>query len=389
MSFGQLLTTMRNKKTKGIATIFLPHFGALAACSNLNLVENVIVHDGHRITSASWDLLEQGLVIGDTIRRTRALFPSADMRELDPTLEETQWDRILRICYEVTPQIEPVINKRYVGRWVHLQGCSRRDLQVVLERLHAPGGYAIDRDLSMIAATLAPPSTLRITKPHDGDLHHVPTEHLALFGFHIDCIRLLMDIGQANLAAVSTLTARQLQAQFHDEGKRLYKLLHPAHHTQPVPYWDPLTITAQIAIDWPINTQQQLQKALDVVTRKALSKTPDCARSLTVTATYRTTQHTGMRHLKSPTRAVAPLVDLALGLCQTSPHPSSELIGLSLSLGRLTYVAVQTNLFDKPAVEHLAMAMSRRFPGKLCQPIPTQRAFLPECHYRLSPLEPR
>ena len=377
------------KKNNGIATIFLPHFGAFAARADAT-ADNIVVHDDHRITSASWNLLEQGLVIGDTTRRTRALFPEAQIDERDPVLEEAQWDHILQTCYEVTPQIEPVNNKHYMGRWIHLQGGSRRDLQLVLERLQAPGGYAIGRDLSMIAATLAPPNTLRIVKPAESDaaLREVPTAHLALFGFHVDCIRLLIDIGHTNLAEVSTLTERHLQAQFHKEGRRLYRLLHPdSCTTRPVPYWDPPTVTAQVALEWPVHTQQQFQQALEVVARKALSETADCARSVTVVATYRTARHTGMRHLKRPTRALTTLVDLALGLCKTSPHAPNELIGLRLSLGRLTpNTAAQTDLFAKPAVEHLAIAMSRRFPGKLCQPTPTQRAFLPEHLYRLSPL---
>ena len=397
------------KKNRGIATIFLPHFGALAA-SELRVADlcvggerdhddddcepaettDIVVHDGHHITSASWTLLEQGLMIGDTIRRTRALFPHAHIVELEPTWEEAQWDRVLRLCYDITPQIESVMNNRYLGRWLHLQGCSRRDLQSLLERLQAPGGYATSRNLSMIAATLAPPGTLNVVRPAEDEtvLQQVPTAHLALFGFHADCIRLLMDIGQSSLAAVRTLTKRQLQAQFQDEGLRLHAILHTNDRVrQPVPYWDPLTVTARVAIEWPITTQQQLQQALELVTRKALAETPDCARSVTIVATYRRAQHTAMRHLKIPMRALTTLVDLALDLCQASPHPPDELIALSLALGRLTpNAAVQTDLFNKPAVEHLALAMSRRFPGKLCRPIAAQRAFLPERLYRLSPL---
>ena len=397
------------KKTRGIATIFLPHFGALAALADLGaselddetddpgepyddgaLTDRIVVHDGHRITSASWALLEQGLMIGDTIRRTRALFPRAHIAEQEPMREEIHWDQVLRLCYEITPQIEPVINNRYLGRWLHLQGCSRRDLQSLLERLQAPGGYAASRDLSMIAATLAPPGALHVLRPAEEEavLRQVPTAHLALFGFHPDCIHLLTDIGRAHLAEVRTLTKRQLQAQFQDEGLRLHALLHPDDRLKrPVPYWDPLTVTAHVAIEWPIATQQQLQQALEVIARKALSETPDCARSVSAGATYRRAQHTAMRHLKVPTRALTTLVDLALDLCQTSPHPPDELIALSLALGRLTpNTAVQTDFFHKPAVEHLALAMSHRFPGKLCRPIAAQRAFLPERLYRLSPV---
>jgi hypothetical protein len=384
---------MKTKRNRGIATLFLPHFGALAAATNhsreAELVDDIVVHDGRTITSASWNLLEQGLVIGDTLRRTRALFPDAHMTELEPSIEEVQWDRILRICYEITPQIEPVINRHCVGRWLHLQGCSRGDLQVILERLQAPCGYATTRELSMIAATLALPATLRIVRPtDDAMLQQAPTAHLALFGFHVETIRLLLDIGQSNLAEVQSLTQRQLQAQFQEEGLRLHKLLHPDDHPlRPVAYWDPQTIAAQTAIDWPVHTQQQLHQVLNFVARKALSETTDCARSVTIVATYRSAQYTAKRSLKYPTRTLTTLVDLALGLCQASPHSPGDLIGLSLSLGRLTpNAAVQTNLFDKPVVEHLAIAMSRRFPGKLCRPIAAQRAFLPERHYRLSPL---
>ena len=375
---------------KGIGTIFLPHFGALAAARHHDLeTEEIIVHNGACVTSASWPLLESGLILGDTLHRIRALFPHAQLVLRDPTVEEIQWDYILRQLYRITPQIQPIVDQRLIGRWLHIQGFTRTALAEHLETLHAPAGYAANATMSMIGAATAPPGQLHIVGYEEETrvLSQIPTRHLTLFGFAAAIVDLLAEIGLGTLNLVQELSLRQLRAQFQNEGVRLYTLLHPPNVSAAIKYWDPQSVSTDYAVEWSIHNIQQLHQLVAQATRSVLGQTSSCPRTLSIEAHYRTGLHEATRQLKTPTRDVRLLTDSAINLFQMSRHPSVDMHGFTLSLGRLcTNSAIQTDLFAQPELEHLATVMERRFPGKLCQPVAVARAFVPEAQYELTPL---
>ena len=376
--------------SKGICTVFLPHFGALAATHAKSLVadEEVIVHNGTITTSASMPLLVRGLILGDTLHRTKALFPQASLALRDLTLEDALWDHIINQLYNLTPQIQPISDRGYIGRWVHAQGFVRADLEALLRTLQAPAGYATNPTLSMLCAAASPPGQLSIVHPHEEAhmLNNMSARNLCCFGFHKSLIDLLIDIGLDTLGKIRTLTLRQLTAQFQKEGIRLYKLLKPTELNDPIQSWPPRTIYIEQAIEWQIDHEHQLLDLVKRTIQTGLQQTSSCPRTLSLTVRYRTGHYEAARHLKVPTRALSLLADTVLLLFHQSNHQSDQMLSFTLGLGRLCpNLAVQSDLFSRPEVEHLATLMERRFPGKLCQPISVPRAFVPEDQYVLAP----
>ncbi len=375
--------------SKGICTLFLPHFGALAVTHGSAVDEEVIVHNGFMTTSASMSLLERGLILGDTLHRTKALFPQARLVLRDLTLEDILWDQILKELYKLTPQIQPVNDRGYIGRWIHAQGFVRADLETLLCTTQTPAGYAANPNLSMLCATASPPGQLSIVRPHEEAhmLNNMSARNLCCFGFHKSLVNLLFDVGLDTLSKIRTLTLRQLTAQFQKEGIRLHKLLNPAESNDPIRSWTPDAVYVEQAIEWHIDQVHQLMSLVTRAIKTGLGQTPSCPRTLSIAVRYRTGHHEGIRHLKTPTRALTRLVDNALLLFQASNHQSDQMLSFTIGLCRLCpNRAVQSDLFARPEVEHLTNVMERRFPGKLCQPISVPRAFVPEEQYVLAPL---
>ncbi|SVC92829.1 uncharacterized protein METZ01_LOCUS345683, partial [marine metagenome] len=191
--------------SKGICTLFLPHFGALAVTHARSLEdEEVIVHNGTTTTSASMPLLERGLILGDTLHRTKALFPQAHLVLRDLTLEDAFWDHILNQLYKLTPQIQPVSDRGFIGRWIHAQSFVRADFEALLCTMQAPAGYAANPTLSMLCATASPPGQLSIVHPHEEAhmLNNMSARNLCCFGFHKSLIDLLLDVGLETLSKI-------------------------------------------------------------------------------------------------------------------------------------------------------------------------------------------
>ena len=379
--------------SKGICTLFLPHFGALAVTYAQSLAdEEVIVHNGTITTSASMPLLERGLILGDTLHRTKALFPQARLVLRDLTLEDALWDHILNQLYQLTPQIQPVRDRGYIGRWIQTQGFVRADFEALLCTLQAPAGYAATPTLSMLCATTSPPGQLSIVYPDEEAhmLNNMSVRNLCCFGFHKSLVDLLSDIGLDTLSKIQALTLQQLTAQFQKEGIRLYQLLNPTELNDPIQSWTPEAIYIEQTVEWQIDYEHQLWGLVTRAIQTGLQQTPSCPRTISLAVRYRTGHYETVRHLKVPTRALPLLADTALILFHESCHRSDQILSFTLGLGRLCpNLAVQADLFSRPEVERLATLMERRFPGKLCQPIPITRAFVHEDQYILAPLHER
>jgi hypothetical protein len=375
--------------SKGVCTLFLPHFGALAVTHAQSLVDEVIVHNGTIATSASMSLLERGLILGNTLHRTKALFPQARLVLRDLTLEDAFWNHILNQLYKLTPQIQPINDRGYIGRWIHAQGFIRTDFETLLCNLNAPAGYAANPTLSMLCATASPPGQLSIVHPDEEAhmLNNMSTRSLCCFGFHKSLINLLFNIGLDTLSKIRALTLRQLTAQFQKEGIRLYQLINPTERNDPIQSWAPAAIYIEHTIEWQIDFEHQLLELATQAIQTGLQQTPSCPRTISLAVRYRTGHYETVRHLKVPTRAIPLLADTALLLFHESNHQSDQMLGFTLGLGRLCpNLAVQADLFSRPEVERLTTLMDRRFPGKLCQPISVTRAFVPEDQYVLAPL---
>ena len=379
--------------SRGFGTLFLPHFGAIAAARHRGMTddEELIVYDGTSIASGSLSLLQRGLIIGDTLHRARALFPHVRLVHRESNVEEAQWEHVLQRFYRLTPQIQPLSDPHLMGRWLHIQGFTHANLVEQLKALPAAAGYAASPTMSMIAAATATTGQLHIVGRSEEAhmLGEAEVRTLACFGFDPALIDLLADVGLGTLDQVQQLSLRQLRAQFQKEGERLHTLLHPAVTSPLLGYWDPRSVSVEQPIEWSVSRTQQLRALANRAACAALRQTPGCPRALALAARYRTGTHEAARHLKGPTRDPRHLTDAALRLFEESPHRADDLLGFTLTLNRLCPNAdVQSDLFARPQVEHLITAMERRFPGKLCKPVAAARAaFVPEDQYMLAPLE--
>ena len=374
--------------SKGICALFLPHFGALAT-TRAQSFDEVIVHNGAVTTSASMSLLERGLILGDTLHRAKALFPRANLVLRDPSLEDTLWDHIRNQLYRLTPQIQAVSDRRFIGRWILMQGFVRSDLEQLLTTLQAPAGYSTNPAFAMLSAAASRPGQLLIVHPHEETkmLSMMPARNLGCFGFHKSLIELLIDMGLDTLSKIRELTLRQLTAQFQKEGIRLHTLLNSTERTDPIRPWIPEIVYVEKVVEWQVEEERQLAALAKQAIQEGFQQTSSCPRTLSLAIRYRSGQHEAIRHLKAPSRDLPLLTDVAMHLFHESNYDPKDMIGFTLALGRLCpNLAVQADLFSRPEVERLTTLMDRRFPGKLCQPVSVTRAFVPENQYVLAPL---
>ena len=415
-----------------LACLYLPDFPAWAlACrwSSRSKSTGIVVCDAGRVLCFSHHLSAAGLRAGDPLDRARNLVPNAEFHLRDPEVERAAWENLLCRMYQLTPRVQSITpsessptgkDSAECGAWALMQAPDHDGLQTLAGELDARVGIASHRPWAVLAAAYSEPRQLtsipaHMTKPFLLQAH---VSLLRCAGFCADMVDRLLLFGLKAIAHVADLTDRHLNAQFGDEGSRLFRFLHPPPDEPQIPNYDPQVLDAEYDFDLPAFEPAQLEPVVPhLIERLILLLKEKRARHIEL----RLKEHPGGsgkdgrqpraerragRIFKDPTAQPERLCTAARYLLRQTlgegdrtasrmgssvPPIAAGIDTLSITLGGLTDSrSVQTDLFArKPSLGPLVKSMDQRFPGRLLRPVLTHAdPFFPEESYRFEPVCP-
>lgn len=339
----------------------------------------IAVVSGGRIVSLERSKALSALAPGDSADRVQRLCPGAAIRLRDTELEVSCREAFLRALHETTPFIEDE------SPFVAAMRVDDDDLRALVGAWDVQAGIAADRNTALLAAVRsAPGSILRIRPGRERSfLARFDVERLAELDFPEDMLEQLRLFGYHDLGAVSRLTARQMGAQFGEEGERLIELLQPVEDDRVGMYTPPRSIPADHEFESPVEVQSGL---LDDVFARLLEEATAELESLRCQHLRIGLQLVGEadirwtdRLLSAPTdrsdtllRLARPrLADLLEVEREAAPEdaftelPEVERVCLRLQ-GLRPPSVTQGGLFDeRPAVAGAVTNVHRRYPGAI------------------------
>jgi hypothetical protein len=448
-----------------LACFHIPHFAAWALAQRWRDAnptsgrDDALAACAHGRVLACTPDLRATIAIGDPVDRARRLAPHAQFLLRDPAVEKALWDHVLFRLYDLTPQVQPVPDpltnslvtkksgtKRGQGRrsgsgflyeasatglwdngaWAMLQGPDHNQLPTLAADLGACVGVSSARPWALLAAaysglsgskTGSPGSKTGLSSSKTGSVTNVPGHMISPFlrqapvalletlRFDADLIERLGLFGMRAVHHAIHLTRRQLQAQFGQEGVRLFELLHPVSTEPPVAHFDPCVLHTSHDFDWPVFEPGELQPVLHHLLAQLVTRLDGrCARHIEIALHGRRAHdRTASRILKEPTtrfdvlrHAADTLLQMALtGTAgdhtgRRQPPAGRSVSRLSITCSGLTELpGRQTQLFAQRTdlLPALVRTMDSRFPGKLTRPVRAHAdPFFPEEEYRFEPV---
>ena len=342
---------------------------------------SVVVVSGGRVVARTRSRHLRGVNLGDTADRARRLCPEAVIRVRDVQLERTCWEAVLREINVVTPFIEAS-----EPPFVNFSECSFPDACSLAIRLSAQVGAGKYRSVARLAA-------LRSVNGHVLQVHTrrwVPflrrfdVDRLEELGFSDDMLEQLRLFGYSTLDGTRRLNARQMEAQFGEEGQRLYEMLHPEKEDRIPLYVPPPAIERWYAFDDPVAAQPVM---LEPVLGKLIDQAAEglgVYRSqrirLGVHAEGALEPRWAERILSSPQRAPGTLFRLSISMMEGLLEPSMEVDRLGIRLESLRPPSArQSALFDeRPAVLGAVRTVHRRYPGFIRRAVVHEHALFEE-----------
>ncbi len=161
---------------------------------------------------------------------------------LEPSITAASWDAAVDTIHRCTPLI-------HVPRHAVLHA-GTDNIDAIRRYVHlwsARAAMAPDRTSSLLCALAAVPGRIDA---------HASAEHVRCDVLR-ECVELDVDdvfvdrlrlFGYPTIGALSSLTERQLRAQFGEHGIRIYRLLHTTSYSLPL-YQPPEVITAEASFD--------------------------------------------------------------------------------------------------------------------------------------------
>jgi hypothetical protein len=420
-----------------LACFHIPHFAAWAlahrwsedASSDRDLAIVACAH-GHVLATTS--VLRGTLTVGDPVDRARRMAPEAQFLLRDPAVERALWDHVLFHLYNLTPQVQPIpdplVSSLRSGRrqpsgsgclyetpatglwdngaWALLQGPDHSRLKTSAAELGACVGVSSTRSWALLAAAYAEScSSGHTTVPAHmvtAFLRQAPVGLLETLRFDPDMIERLRLFGMRAVHHAIHVTRRQWQAQFGNEGIRLFELLHPVDTEPPVADFDPCVLCSSHDFDWPVFEPGEIQPVLHHMLAQLVTRLDGrSARHIEIVLHGRRTRNrSANRILKEPTirfdvlrTAADTLLHMALTDAQSTRQrvpAGGSVQRLSITLSGLTELpGRQAQLFAQRTdlLPALVRSMESRFPGKLTRPVRTHaNPFFPEEEYRFEPV---
>ncbi|MBT4101682.1 MAG: hypothetical protein HOM68_23095 [Gemmatimonadetes bacterium] len=437
-----------------LTCLHIPQFAAWALSQRWHLDEStssngsqrpIIVCQGGRVLSFIDERIShRGIRLGDPVDRARRLAPGAQFLLRDPDVERALWESILGRLYQLTPQIQPIpdplrpvprkparrkerkkrgtdANDLFAsvgdpeltetddsvglwdnGAWAILQGPYADGIEALATEWGAQVGRGHRRSWAMLAAAYSKPGQITtVPEPMIAQfLRQAPIELLQRLCFTGELVERLHLFGLKAIGHIFGLTKRQLMAQFIDEGRRLFDLLHPDDMEPPVSNYDRRILQAEYEFDWPVFEPGDLQPVLRRLLKDLLEGMQGLStRHLEVRLHHRRRDDRfAHRILKDPTRSLQTLGTVGETLLMQALTANSgarraptgrSVDRVSVTMSGLTRVmSQQAELFrQRPELKPVVLRVESRFPGKLVRPVHAHAdPFFPEEEYRLVPI---
>ena len=388
------------------------------------------VVEGGRVIDVSRPLQPAGIPKGITLERARALCPDAEVRSRDTSLEEVLWEDILVRLNRYTPRLEAA----GIGR-AFFRPPPKPSLHQLARAFEGCIGTGKSRSVASLAAVSsligADSGAGRITDvQHEGSFFgRTSVAVLAGLDFAEEMVERLELFGLRTLQDARELTCRHLEAQFGEEGGRLYELLHPSPDERPLSLFQPPAVVSYAYdVEHPYQAERELAPALSHLAPQASGALEErSCRRLAIRLLCGSEEirkvhifHEPVRDADLLERRAQRLLDALLEMHHGakggrenlhrkevdkwvgnpqqggadeknwSDKPGGRVDILPLELGALCQPETQQrDFFDRrPALHRILRHLLRRYPGKMARSERHPPAPFEEDTMRLIPIEP-
>lgn len=380
-----------------VACLYIPEFPAWAVeqatpsySANGRPVTSplVVVAAGH-VLSVNRAAKRAGIVPGITTARAQSLFPELRIHLRDGELEEAAWEDALLQLNQITPFLEHTR-----APFAYFNPGEPDEARALIKSLQAKAGIATHRSFAKLAALRAANGNLlvlpeRSIKPF---LQRFPVGLLTELSFDDETIERLELFGYANLEAVRELSHHHIEAQFGQEGDRLFSMLHP--DTEPsIKLFDPPPMVGCVFdLDNPQSEPGELRSILDHLIKLVIEKLHGLVSQRVIVSV----KYHGSLSSVSTTRILGTATDKPASLFRAGTMLLDRLLGpdknvetIQFQLGALRYAqATQTTLFrERPSPYSAVKAVHRRHPGLIKKAVIQPGALFTDEAIRLEPFE--
>ena len=326
----------------------------------------VVVLSGGRVIARRRIQQLRGIAPGDRTNRVQRLCPEAVLRIRDIQLEQACWDDVLREINTITPFIEV-----HDPPFVYFAGADFADVRSLSARLSVQVGAGEYRSLAQLAALRSAEGHVLQLRPRrwKAFLRRFEVDRLAELDFPEDMLEQLQLFGYSTLDGVRKLNERQIQAQFGNDGNRLYRMLHPKKEARIPLYRPPSSVEIWHEFDDTVAAEPGVLEPI------LMNLVDRASRRLGVYRCHRI--RVGIQHaraaeprwegriLSAPRSVPGTLYSLAAPLLGQLLGLGMEVEGIGIRLESLRPPsAEQAALFnERPAVLGAVRSVHRRYPG--------------------------
>jgi nucleotidyltransferase/DNA polymerase involved in DNA repair len=350
----------------------------------------LVAVSGERVVGSNLLARKAGVLPQESLSRARQLCPNLQAYEHDPPAMLAAWDAAIATAYSFTPWVEPSeTGLLFCG------GLTPQEAEQLALLSDARVGLAPSRSTAQLAALTAAEGQSRWVNGEAAFLARVPIRYLLGLGFAEEMVERLSLYGIEHLADIHrlSLTRKQLQAQFKQEGIRLYQIAHAELSTPVSRYQEPLEATRYWEFEEPVIEPFEYLPILHLlVAQAALELGSKVCWTVTVRIVYKNGHNTRRRVLGAATNNPKALLNVAELTFADAHHPGKEISALEATLGRIVLPPYQQlGLFggaEKPQVHEAIERVDARFNGGVGQIKLIQNARFREQGWRYVPLGP-
>lgn len=380
-----------------VACLYIPEFPAWAVeqsrpdyCASRRADSSplVVVAAGH-VLSANRAAKRAGIVQGITTARAQSLFPELRVHLRDGELEEAAWEDALLQLNQVTPFLE---HTRAPFAYFNLGAPD--EARALIKSLQAKAGISSHRSFAKLAALRAASGNLLVLSERSikSFLHRFPVRLLEELNFDSEMIERLELFGYQNLGVIRELSRHHLEAQFAQEGDRLFAMLHPDAEPPIKLFEPPPSVGYSLDLDDPLSEPGELRPVLQYLIQIVIEKLQGLATQRIIVSV----KYHGSLSVVSATRILGTATNKLGSLFRTSAMLLDRLLGpdknvetIQLQLGALRYTQpTQTTLFrERPSPYSAVKAVHRRHPGLIKKAVLQPGALFTDETVRLEPFE--
>lgn len=345
------------------------------------------VIDQGRVIARGREARTRGVERGMRAGRARTLCEGLALRPRDRALESTVWERVERALNTTTPFVE----RDMLGR-SYIRPHDRGVLERVVKNSGVQAGLAPTRiDAHLAARKAADGRVLEISKEYKTAFRQdLAVEQLGAVGVDPEIADRLRLFGYETVADVATLSKRHLEAQFGEDGGRLYDRLHASGEPSVSVYTPPPTIDLEHRFQRPQGEIGPIKQAVDTLIEEAVSELEGyTTQRLTLRLSCRRTGTlVTSRILREAQSECSPLKSTTHTLLKERLSSKTEIEEVTLVLGALRPADVEQGrlFFERPAVKKAVRTVHKRYPGSLCRAILDREAVFSEDQLQFEPV---